>query len=145
MNEDQLKKFFEESSKGSKLVQELGIKRNEQMLLCTTTVLVLLIGFHKDFDFQNNIYMWIYRIDLLMLLLSLFVQVILLNEPVRTVRKAYKLYNKKGQQKLHDPSISLSVIVQSNILEKLAAKTALPLFFLSMFGILILGMLLSYL
>lgn len=145
MDKEQFKEYLDKSLEGKKIVQELGIKRNEQMLLCTTTVLVLLIGFHKDFDFHNNAYTWIYRIDLLLQLLSLFAQVILLNEPVRTVRKAYYLYNKQAQKKLNDPSVNLQVIVQSNLMEKMASKIALPLFSLSMFGILILGMLLSYL
>lgn len=144
MEKEVLKKHLEELVEGKKLVQELNARRNEQILICVTTVLVLSIGFHKDFLFPNILYKWLYRLDLLLLMLSLFVQVILLNEPARTVASAYQQYNLKLIKKLKDPSVSATSAVKQNRSERIATKIALPLFFVSMLGIVILGLLLSF-
>ena len=144
MNGQEFNEYVAQLRINKKLIQDLSIKRNEQLILCTTTVLVLLIGFHKDHHFLDTFYTWVYRIDLLLHTLSLAMQVTLLNQPLRTVRKSDSLYTQGKIQALREVSVNTNTTSKPNRMEKFSERMILPSFFLSMLGLLIMGMLLSF-
>lgn len=146
MTEEQYKKMIQNVEKGleqKKEILEQGKAFHQQLLFCSTTVFSVIITFNQQ-KYLIDSPVFILKISTLtLLLLNIVCLTILLYQPFRSLSKAHVEFMRKLEERLHNPSVSLTVKVQPSSIELFSKKIVIALFVLAMISLLIFGIMSS--